>query len=387
MVPDGLRSASEWTWRLLVVAAGLLAVGWGLSKVFGVVVVVIAALIVTTLFEPPTRWLCRRGFTRGRATALSVLGVFLLFVAIVALVAPQVAGEFGKVGDQAAEGVRVAQRWLIHGPPQLSNEQVDKIANGAITQLQGGGGTSLVSGVLSGAATIGSVLASIVLCFVLVVFFVRDGRVMWDWLVGLLPSGSRPRAHQVGEIAWETLGGYVRGIAIIGTFDAVFIGLGMIVLGTPLVVPLMLVTFVAAFIPVAGSTIAGLLCALVALVDQGFVSALILTGVVIFVQQFEGNVLYPVVMRRAVDVHPVAILVGVAAGAILMGVFGAVIAVPVVAICARVLATLREEGERTAADLAADNRGNAVVLDPEAAPRFVPAQEALAPATSRSTSD
>jgi predicted PurR-regulated permease PerM len=370
---------------MLVVAAGVLAVGWALSQVFVIVVVVVVALLLTSLFQPPAARLRRRGWSPGLATAVSLIAGFLALAAFIALLVPEVAGEFGKVGDQAAAGVRDVQHWLTHGPLQLSNKQVDKIANGIANELQGGGGSSLVSGVVNGAMAAGSIIAAVLLTIALTALFVRDGREIFDWLVGLLPVSARPRAHQIGEISWETLAAYIRGIAIIGLVDAVFIGLGLAIVGVPLVIPLMALTFIGAFIPLAGSTIAGIVSALVALVDQGAVSALIVVAIVIVVQQTEGNVLYPIIMRRATDTHPVAILLGVTAGAVLLGVFGAIIAVPVVAVLGRVIAVVREEqGEPHGGP---PGPGEAVVLEPDGASRFVSAQSELAAATSRSTSD
>lgn len=383
-MPPWLLRTSEWSWRLLLVATAVIAVGWVLSKVFLVVVVVIVALLLTTLFHPPASRLRRRGWTKGRATAVSLIAGLLVIVGFLALVVPQLASEFSKVGDQAAAGVRQAQTWLTDGPLDLSGKQVDQIANGLVRQLQGGGGSSLVSGVVNGAVTAGTVIAAILLAIALTAFFVRDGGEIWEWLVSLLPATARPRAQQIGAISWETLAAYIRGIAIIGLVDAVFIGLGIAILGVPLVFPLMALTFVAAFIPLIGSTIAGLIAALVALVDQGVVSALILVAIIIAVQQIEGNVLYPIVMRRAVDTHPVAILLGVAAGAIVLGVFGAIIAVPVVAILGRII-NLTRDGELGGPP--EPQGGDAVLLEPDGSRRFVPAHDPLTPASSSSTSD
>ena len=383
--PPGLVSASDWTWRLLIVAAGVLAIGWALAQVFAVVVVVVVALLLTSLFHPPAARLRHRGWSSGLATGVSLAAGFLMLATFVALLVPEVAGEFGKVGDQAAAGVHDVQHWLIHGPLHLSNKQVDKIANGIANELQGGSGSSLVSGVVDSAMTAGSIIASVLLTIALTALFVRDGREIFDWLVGLLPAGGRARAQQIGDLSWETLSGYIRGIAIIGLVDAVFIGLGLLIVGVPLVVPLMALTFVGAFIPLAGSTIAGIVSALVALVDQGPISALIVVAIVIFVQQTEGNVLYPIVMRRATDAHPVAILLGVTAGAVLLGIFGAIIAVPVVAIIGRVIAVLREE--QAEPDDGPPGPGEAVLIGPDGASRFVSAQAEVSAATSRSTSD
>ena len=357
----------------------MLAAGWALSKVFLVVVVVIAALLLTALFHPLAARLRRRGMGAGPATAVAMVVGLLVLVGIVAFVAPGVVDEFALLGDRAAEGVREAQRWLVQGPVGLSSEQVDRIANGLVRQLQGGGGSSAVSGVVSGAVAVGSGVAAALLAIVLTVFFVRDGRLIFTWLVRLLPREGRDRALQIGDIAWSTLTGYIRGIATIGLFDAVCVGVALAVLGVPLVVPLMLLTFVGAFVPIIGATVAGLVAALIALVDQGATAALVLLLVIIAVQQFEGNVLYPVIMRRAVEVHPVAILLGVAVGGIIAGVLGAIIAVPLVAIIGRVLELLRAEEERSEVP----DEAGAVVLEADGSRSVVPAQGSLTPASSR----
>lgn len=366
VVPAGLHRASEWTWRLLLLAAGVLAVGWMLSKVFIVVVVVIAALLLTALINPLAERLRSRGWSSTWATTVAMITGFALLLGVIGLLAPTVGSDFSELGDRASDGVREAQHWLITGPLDLSSKQVDRIANGLVRQIQGGGGSSMVSGVVTGAVAVGSIIAAILLTIVLTVFFVRDGRLIFNWLVGLLPRDSRPRALQVGDIAWSTLAGYIRGIALIGLFDAVCIGLAIALLGVPLVLPLMLLTFIAAFVPIVGATVAGLLSVLIALVDKGVTAAIILLVVIIAVQQVEGNVLYPVIMRRAVEVHPVAILLGVAAGGIIAGILGAIIAVPAVAILGRVLELLREEAEAPPPE-----GSGPVLLEPDGAQRFV----------------
>src|SRR3954451_20929488 len=155
-VPGGLVRASEWTWRLLIIAAGVLALCWALAQVFPVVVVVVVALLLTTFFQPLAARLVRRGWSPAAATAVSLTVGLVIITLVVALLVPSAADEFSKVGDQAAVGVRDVQHWLIHGPLHLSNKQVDKIANGIVRELQGGSGSSLVSGVVSGAITAGA---------------------------------------------------------------------------------------------------------------------------------------------------------------------------------------------------------------------------------------
>lgn len=381
-VPQGLRRASEWSWRLLVVAAGVLAIGWALSKVFLVFVVVIVALLLTALLHPLFARLRRTGLGSGGATALTMVIALLVLVGVLAFIVPGLADEFALLGDRASEGVREAQRWLVEGPLGLSRDQVDRVANGLVNQLQGEGSKSAVTGVVNGAVAVGSGVAAALLAIVLAVFFLRDGRAIFAWLVGLLPAGGRDRARQIGDLSWDTLTGYIRGIVTVGLFDAVMIGIALAILGIPLVFPLMLLTFAAAFVPIVGATVAGALAALIALVDHGVTAALILVAVIIAVQQIEGNVLYPVVMRRAVEVHPVAILIGVAVGGIVAGVFGAVIAVPAVAIIGRVVELFQQEDDLAPAEDAA-----AVVLEPDGERTYVSAQELLTPASSRSASD
>lgn len=382
-VPSGLHRASEWSWRLLLVAAAVFAVGWALSKVFLVVVVVVAALLLTALLNPIAARLRAAGWRTGWATLVAMATGLGAIALVVALVVPTVADDFAQVGDRAAEGVKETQRWLVEGPLSLSADQVDRIGNGLVNQLQGKGGSSAVSGVVGGAVAVGSTLAAILLTIVLTVFFVRDGRMMFRWLLGLLPEGGRERALRIGDMSWETLSSYIRGVAIIGAFDAALIGLAMALMGIPLVLPLMILTFLGAFVPIVGATVAGLVAVLIALVDHGVTSALILLAVIIGVQQLEGNVLYPVVMRRAVDVHPVAILLGVAAGGIVAGVIGAIVAVPAVAIFGRVLALFRDERDSGVDELC----DGPVVLEPDGARRFRPAQDALSPPSSLPTSD
>jgi len=162
-VPQSLHRASEWSWRLLLIGAAIFVVGWMLSKVFLLVVVVMAALLLTSVFHPPAARLRRRGWSARLSTTVSMIAGLLLVATFVAVLVPQIADEFAKVGDQAAAGVRQAQEWLIHGPLHLSTRQVDNIANGLVRQLQGGGGSSLVTGVVSGAVAAGSIIAAILL--------------------------------------------------------------------------------------------------------------------------------------------------------------------------------------------------------------------------------
>ena len=177
---------------------------------------------------------------------------------------------------------------------------------------------------------------------VLVFFFIRDGAQIWGWVVDLFPSRVRPDAHAVGRRSWSALSGYVRGMALVALVDAVLIGLALAIIGVPLVVPLMALTFFGAFVPLVGAFVAGLVAALVALVSRGLVAALLVTGAIVVIQQLEGDLIYPQVVGRSVNLHPVAVLLAVAAGAVLGGIAGAVLAVPAAAVLWATVVQLRE---------------------------------------------
>jgi putative heme transporter len=204
--------------------------------------------------------------------------------------------------------------------------------------------------VLSGAMTFGQILASALLTVVLVFFFVKDGQRIWDWTARLFPASVRGRVHEAGESSWAVLGAYMRGVVLVATFDAVFIGLGMALVGMPLVLPLAVLTFLAAFVPIVGAFVAGAAAVLIALVSNGFVAALIVLGIVLLVQQLEGNVLYPLILKRTMEMHPVATLLAVSTGGVLAGIIGALVAIPLTAMVATTLPILRGQEPPEALD-------------------------------------
>ncbi len=197
----------------------------------------------------------------------------------------------------------------------------------------------LASGVRAGVGLVtGFVLAIAVLYFVL-----RDGVELWQWILRRLPPESRPAADRAGRRAWEVLGGYVRGTAIIAAIDAVLIGIGLWLLGVPVAFALAVLVFLGAFIPFVGAFLSGLVAVLVAFADEGWVIALAVLALVIAVQLVEGNFLQPIIQSRTVDLHPAVILLAVAAGASLFGILGAYLAVPITAVVFAVVAEVQSE--------------------------------------------
>jgi len=231
---------------------------------------------------------------------------------------------------QVGGGIEAIRAWLADGPLQVSPQQIDNLltsARDAIARNQG----RLTSGAVNTAVTIGEVLAGFFLVLLTLFFFLKDGAGIWAFLTRLLPGTARSTVHQAGHHAWRTLVSYVRATVFVAFVDALGIGLGAQFVGLPLVLPLAALVFLASFIPLVGATLSGAVAVLVALVAVGPIAALIMLAIVIGVQQLEGHVLAPLVMGRAVAVHPLAVILGIASGGVLAGIVGALLAVPVVA--------------------------------------------------------
>jgi predicted PurR-regulated permease PerM len=335
-VPRGLRVAAAWSWRLIVVLAGLYLLLWAAAYVAVVVVPVIVALLLAALLQPGAAALVHRGWPPALA-ALTMLVVGLGTVSgIVTLVVQQVATGFGDLADQVGQGVEQVRDLVVRTFPVTRTQLED-----AVDQLQQtlvDNEDVLASGALTTAVTVGEVATGILLALFTLFFFLKDGRSIWLWLVGLFPPDSRAFVDEAARRSWRTLISYVRATAAVAMVDAIGIGIGLAVLGIPLVIPLAALVFLGAFVPIIGSFLAGTVAVLVALVSQGPVTALIALAIVIAVMQLEGHVLQPLLLGRAVRVHPLAVVLAIAAGLLVAGIFGALIAVPTVA-CANVAGT------------------------------------------------
>ncbi|MEA2177445.1 MAG: hypothetical protein QOG77_742 [Solirubrobacteraceae bacterium] len=326
-----LVALSELSWRLLVCLAAVAVVAWAVWQVRFVVLPVFVALLLTTVLVPPVNALAARGLPR----LLSTFTVFVAFVGVVvliiALLAQPVGDEMGELGRSVRAGVDELGDWFADAPFGVSQADVQEAIRDAERRLSTSA-DSVASGVLSGAMILAEVVATVILVLFLTFFFVKDGRSMWGWTVRLFPRVHRERIHEMGGAAWVVLSAYVRGLGFVATVDAVFIGLALALIGVPLVLPLAVITFFAAFFPIVGAVTAGAAAALVALVSGGVVDALLVVAAVLAVQQIEGNLLYPLVVGRTVELHPAVIIVAVAIGGVLGGILGAFLAVPVTAI-------------------------------------------------------
>ncbi|CAA9524732.1 MAG: hypothetical protein AVDCRST_MAG79-425 [uncultured Thermoleophilia bacterium] len=342
LTPAWLRASSEWTWRLLLVGFGVVALLYALGFLRVVVLPVIVALLLTTLLLPPKRWLSDRGMGDALATSLTMLGALVLIGLLGTAIAPTIGGQIDELRAGIEEGVREATGILAERPFNLSRADLDAQVDTALDRLRENSGT-VTRGVTEGVVILGEVITGLIVVVLLTFFFLKDGPGMWGWLVGLFAGHHRRGADELGSRIFATLSGYVRGIALVGLVDAVLIGIALFVLGVPLVVPLMILTFLGAFLPLVGAFLAGLAAVLIALVFNGLVAALLILAAIVVVQQLEGHVLYPVLMSKTVHLHPAVIVLALAIGGIVAGIIGVFLAVPLAGVVSTVLSYVRDE--------------------------------------------
>lgn len=330
-VPRGLRVAGAWAWRFLVLAAAAFVIFRAVSTLRLVVIPVMVSLLLAALLQPAVAWLRERGVPRTlAATIVLVAGIGAVAGTLTVVIEAFVDG-FSDLAEQVRQGIDEIRNWLVQGPLSLSNAQLDEAidaAQKAITDNQG----SLTAGAVNTATTVGHVLTGFFLVLFTTFFFLKDGRAIWSFLVRLLPRAAREAVDQAGEYSWRTLIAYVRATVLVAFVDALGIGLAVYFIGVPLALPLGALVFLGAFIPVVGATLSGAVAVLVALVAKGPVAALAVLIAVIAVQQLEGHVLQPLLLGRAVALHPLGVIVALAAGVVLAGIVGALVAVPLVAV-------------------------------------------------------
>ncbi|MFG2991833.1 AI-2E family transporter [Streptomyces sp. NPDC048257] len=337
-----LRTAARFSAELLVVLVMAAATLWVLSRMWSVVWPLIVALFLTTLTWPLAAFLRRRGWRP--ALAASVVTVLSLLVAagIVALIAVPVASQSGELVDGVSEGIQRLREWAAGPPLNIGDDQITGASDAAMDRLQNSVG-SAVSTVVTGVSTIFNGLVTAVLALFLMFFFLKDGPRFLPWLTRQLPGRFATDIPVVAARGWQTLGSFVRSQAFVGLLDAVFIGLGLWIVGVPLVLPLAVLTFVSAFVPIVGALFAGLVAVLIALVSNGLTDALIVLAIIVAVQQLEGNVFQPMIQSRSLGLHAAVVLLAVTLGGSLAGVVGSLLAVPAAALIAVVWNYLRDQ--------------------------------------------
>ncbi|WP_344648075.1 AI-2E family transporter [Cryptosporangium japonicum] len=330
-VPVALRVGAAWAWRLAIVAVVLYGLFHLISMLRVVVIPLMVALLLAALLEPAAGFLRRMGAPRAlAATTILVFGLVLVFGTLTLVVQAFING-LADLTDQVNQALNEGRDWLLSGPLHISQGQIDQYVERAQTWLSENS-SSLTSGALSTATTLGEVVTGFFLVLFTTFFFLKDGAQIWRFLTRLLPRPARPAVRQAGHYSWHTLTSYVRATVFVAFVDALGIGIGLAVLKVPLTLPLAALVFLGAFIPVIGATLSGAVAVAVALVTQGPVPALIILAVVIGVQQLEGHVLQPLIMGRAVALHPLSVILAIAIGITVAGIVGGLVAVPLLAV-------------------------------------------------------
>ena len=330
-VPHSLRVAAAWCWRLIVVGA----VGWVLLRFIGTISVVVIplaiSLLLSALLSPAVSWLLRLRLPRSLATFLVLVCGIAAVAGTLTLVINQFVDGIPELTTNASQGIRQIQDWLKTGPLHLSDTQVNQAIDNGQAWINANT-AQLTSTGLATAATLFEVLTGILLVIFSTFFFLRDGRKIWRFIVRLFPVNARWSLADAGDASWATLGAYVRATVLVAFIDAVGIGTALVILEIQFPLPLAALVFLGAFIPIVGASVSGAVAVLVALVDKGWVIALVVLGAVILVQQVEGHVLQPLIMGRAVAIHPLVVIVGIASGVVIAGIIGALVAVPLIAV-------------------------------------------------------
>jgi predicted PurR-regulated permease PerM len=337
-----LRTTARVSAESLLVLAMLAVTLWILGRMWSVVWPLIIGLLLTTLTWPPARFLRRHKWPPALA-ASAVTVLFLLVIGgIVTLIAVPMASQTEELTDGVTEGIQKLRDWAAGPPLNIDDGQITHAVDSGMARIQDSVGT-ITTTVATGVSTVVNGLITAVLAVFLMFFFLKDGPRFLPWLGRQLPGRLATDIPTVAARSWETLGSFVRSQALVGLLDAVFIGLGLWILGVPLVLPLAVLTFVSAFVPIVGALFAGFVAVLIALVSNGLTDALITLAIIVVVQQLEGNVFQPIIQSRGLGLHAAVILLAVTLGGSLAGIVGSLLAVPVAALIAVVWNYVREQ--------------------------------------------
>ncbi len=344
VIGGGIRWLAGWTWRWLLIAAGAVLLGLIVQQLWSILLPLLLGLIVATVLQPPARWLHERaGVPLGLAAGAVVVGSIGLLIGFIVVLAPSVGTQVVEIAANASDGLDKVREWVVgQDRLQVTQEQVDTLITSIQDRLRSSA-SGIASGLLIGVGAITTAMVNLVITLVLAFFFIKDGRRFLPWLRRLTGERAGPHLTEVASRAWSTLGGFIRTQALVGLIDAVLIGAGLLVVGVPLALPLAALTFVAAFAPIVGAVTVGALAVLVALVSNGWVSALVVLLIVLVVQQLEGNVFLPYLQGKTLRLHAAVVLLAIVLGSTLFGVAGAFLSVPAVAVVAVVIRYLDEQ--------------------------------------------
>ncbi|WP_158716270.1 AI-2E family transporter [Blastococcus sp. Marseille-P5729] len=330
LVTPSLTVFASWAWRFLLVIAAI----WVFAKIIGflatVTIPIAIALLLSALLSPAKRWMVRRRVPPGVAAPLVFVGGLVVVLGLISLIVQQFVQGAPDLARQAQGGLDEILDWLENGPFHISDQQLSGWVETAQNWI-GDNSDKITTGALSTATSAGHVIAGFLLTLFILFFFLKDGAAIWQWVLRFVPQQSRGSINGAAHRSFDSLAGYVKATAMVALVDAIGIGIGLVILGVPLAIPLAALVFLTAFIPLVGATLSGAVAVLVALVTVGPVKALIALGIVIAVQQLESHLLQPILMGHAVSIHPLGVILAIAVGTITAGIVGALLAVPLAA--------------------------------------------------------
>ncbi|WP_432520760.1 AI-2E family transporter [Kineococcus sp. SYSU DK006] len=334
-VQRGIDTAFWWSVRLLVIAFALAGLFWLLGKGWSLVLPLLLGVLLSAILWPLAQVL-RTVLPRSLAAILALLLLIVAVLGIFAALIPNVAGQATQISDSAIAGLNTLQTYVSGPPLNLGDTQINNLIDRGVAELQANA-QNIAGGVIAGASSVGSGVVTTLLVLVLSFFCLADGDRLLPWSRRWLDERSHTHAVALGSRIWSAVRGYVLSQAAVALVDAVFIGIGLWILDVPLALPLAVLIFFAAFIPIVGAVASGAIAILIALVTLGWVQALIVLGIVLLVQQLEGNVLQPLLVGKSLALHPVVVIGSVTLGGTVFGITGAFLAVPVAAIVTVVL--------------------------------------------------
>ena len=346
-VPQGLVTAAEWSWRLLVIAAAVIGIFYLLSYFSGVSIPLAVAVLLSALLSPLAERLRRWGWRPVLASAGALLGMALLITAVLVAIGAQVAREMPQLIDQSVIGIEKLLAWLASGPLHIEQAQLDAWT-AQFTAWVSESQAELASWVAEAGVGVGHFFAGLAIALISTFFFLASGPRLWQSITGVVPAHYRDATHRAAGKGWVSLVAYMRAQVLVALVDALGMLAGALVLQIPMAWALFAFTFFTAFIPVLGAVMSGTIAVLLGLVTHGWVTALIMLAITVAVVQTEGHFLQPILLGRAVSLHPLAVLVGLAVGATLAGIVGALLVIPVLAFAVAFVRGLRPEPEESA---------------------------------------
>lgn len=330
VVPPGLQIAAAWAWRVLLIAGLVAGLGWMIARLSSVTIPLAIGIMLTAGLAPVASRLMKWGVPRPVATLLTLVGGLLLVSGILTLIISQIASQSDELGRRTMEGFQQSMGWLNSGPLQISQEQIDGWIRQLTDYLREQQAT-IAGYAATGAGAVGGFLTGLVLAVFAMFFMLYDGPSIWRWLLKLVPAPARERMDGGGRSGWKSLVEYVRATVIVAAVDAIGPLIAAVIMGVPMAPALGALLFLSAFIPIVGILVAGAVVTLITLVTVGPVQALIMLGVIVAVNQVEGNVLQPLLLGKAVSLHPLAIVFGITIGISVGGIVGALLVVPIMA--------------------------------------------------------